>query len=79
MISIRDIRVQERILQEADPNLSKVMEIVRSTEIAKKQTKEMSCESHEANTLQIRNRHVNYHKPLAGKHKERPRSSQKSK
>ena len=79
MISIRDIRVQERILQEADPNLSKVMEIVRSTEIAKKQTKEMSCESHEANTLQIRNHHVNYHKPLAGKHKERPRSSQKSK
>ena len=72
-MGIRDIRVRERILREADPDLTKVMEIYRSIEMVKKQTKEILRESHEANALQSRNCRLNSKKLVTSKNEERPR------
>ena len=72
VMGIRDIRVRVRILRKADPDLPRVMEIIRSTEMAQRQTKEMSRENHETNALQSRDRRSNFKKPT-NKSEEKPR------
>ena len=42
VLGIRNNHVRERILREVDPDLQRVLEIVRATEIAEKQSKEIS-------------------------------------
>lgn len=52
VLALRDDRIRERILREPDPNLQKVVEIVRATETAEYQLRKMTEQSTEVNKLQ---------------------------
>ena len=72
---IRNIRIKERILREADPDLTKVMEIIRFTEIAKKKLKKcyerVTKQTHFKVLIYCK---LNSKKLVTSKHEERPRT-----